>query len=619
MRTYTVGANGTFSSHLTNELRFNYSSNEVTDRLGIDAFGGGTPVDLAQLEGLGSQSNPIVCLCYGGGPVLIQAQSPGAQRQWAFVDTLSASWGRHQFKFGADYRRMAAFAVFSSPSVFHLFFDEASVTNNNATVIANAFAPGHPLYMNFSAFAQDEWRITQRLSLSLGLRWEVNPSPGVTQGLKPYTYIVQGTPDTWMLAPQGTPLWQTTWHNFAPRVGAAYILQTAPGREMVVRGGFGIFYDTGQQLGSNGFNGGPGFAASTCCPTGPFPTVPGGIPVVVNPPVGQQGIGYAFEPHLELPYTLQWNVSVEQELGRSQTLTFSYVGSHADRLLEQQTYSVPTNPDAGFFIVGRNGLTSDYDAAQLQFQRKLRGGLTALASYAWSHCLDYGSTNISYGYQRGNCDFDLRHNLSTAFSYDLPNVGYKGFVGALLHHWGLDDRITARTAFPVALIGQTLADPTGKQFHSGLNFVPGQPVYLYGANCATILQGLGDLAPGRACPGGRAINPNAFANVNSGFGDAARNFAKGFGAWQMNVAVRRDFPIREQLKLQFRAEAFNIFNHPDFGYIDPNCGGNSGTPGCTNPTFGQATATLAGSLGVLNSLYQMGGARSMQFALKLVF
>ena len=138
----------------------------------------------------------------------------------------------------------------------------------------------------------------------------------------------------------------------------------------------------------------------------------------------------------------------------------------------------------------------------------------------------------------------------------------------------------------------------------------GQPVYLYGANCAAILQGLGDLTPGQECPGGRAINPLAFTAADSGLGDAPRNFARGFGDWQMDLAVRRDFPIHERLKLQFRAEAFNIFNHPNFGTIDSIFG---------SPTFGQATGTLASSLGVLSPLYQQGGTRSMQFALKVIF
>jgi hypothetical protein len=125
-----------------------------------------------------------------------------------------------------------------------------------------------------------------------------------------------------------------------------------------------------------------------------------------------------------------------------------------------------------------------------------------------------------------------------------------------------------------------------------------------------VLQGLGDLAPGQGCPGGRAINPNAFSAVSSGLGDVPRNFARDFGAWQMNLAVRRDFPIHERLKVQFRVEAFNIFNHPNFGVINPNFG---------TSTFGQFTGTLANSLGVLSPLYQMGGPRSMQFALKLIY
>ena len=609
MRTYTGGASGAFSTHFSNELRFNYSSNEVTDGYVIDAFGGGTPVDLAQLEGLGPGSSQGVEPCYNEGCfALLQGQLPGRQSQWNFLDTVSASWGRHQFKFGADYRRLAAFASLPRPQVTHIYTDQASIAANSASLRVSSFLPGYPLYTNFSAFAQDEWRVTQRLNLSLGLRWEVNPPPDVTQGLKPYTYITQGDPSTWALAPQGTALWQTTWRNFAPRLGAVYMLHSAAGREAVVRGGFGIFYDTGQQLGSIGFNGGPGFVARVRS-SAPFPLIPGGVPVVANPPVGRQGLVYAFDPHLQLPYTLQWNASIEQQLGRSQALSLSYIGAHAERLLLRQAFSTPTNPNASLFFRVRSGLTSDYDAAQLQFRRRLSAGLTALASYTWSHCLDYGSQN-NVGYVRGNCDFDVRHSLSAAFSYDLPNVGHAGFLNALLNHWGLDDRFVARTAFPVSLNGRTLLQPDGSQYSAGLNFVPGQPVYLYGANCAAVLQGLHDLQPGKGCPGGRAINPQAFSNVTSGFGNAPRNFARGFGAWQMNLAARRDFPIAESLKLQFRAEAFNIFNHPNFGYVYPFFGASN---------FGQATATLANSLAALNGLYQMGGSRSMQFALKFVF
>jgi len=334
-------------------------------------------------------------------------------------------------------------------------------------------------------------------------------------------------------------------------------------------------------------------------------------PPIVNPPTPPYDVSaFGFAPHLQLPYTLQWNASIQQALGKSQSFTLSYVGSHASRLLQQNEFFPSDNPNGASFGFVENGLTSDYDSLQGQFQRRLSQGLTVLASYTWSHCLDYGSSNFLFGYQRGNCDFDVRHNLSAAFSYDLPTSGHKGFMTSIFDRWGLDDRFTARTAFPVSLAGNGILEPNGQLYSGGLNLIAGQPIYLYGAKCVAVLQGLGDLQQGQGCPGGRAINPNAFADVSSGYGDAPRNFVRGFGAWQMDVSMRRDFPIHERLKLQFRAEAFNVFNHPNFGIINSNFG---------QTTFGQATSTLASSLGILNPLYQQGGPRSMQFALKIVF
>ena len=617
MRTYTAGASSILTNHISNDFRLNYSSNKTTSSDVIDTLGGSTPVNLVQLAGLGPSSSPAIVLILGGQVLeMFQVNQSGAQRQWNFVETLSRSLGHHQFKFGVDYRRLSPFAVPLNPAVTYAYLSENAVQVNNGLVIGQAFAPAYPLYTNFSAFTQDEWKVSQRLSLSLGLRWEVNPAPGVTQGLQGYT--IQGSgPSTWTLAPQGTPLWHTTYGNFAPRLGAAYILRDAAGRETVVRGGGGVFFDTGQQLGSISFAAGPGFAAESYN-SGPFP---GGavIPSILNPPVGPYNNLTGFAPHLQLPYTIQWNASVEQALGKSQTFTVSYVGSHGSRLLQVNQFEPTNNPDATFIDFVENGLTSDYDSLQVQFRRRLARGLTALASYTWSHCIDYGSSNYLVGYQRGDCDFGIRHNFSAAFSYDLPNVGGNGFVNTVLHHWGLDDRLTARTAFPVNVIGSPFLQPNGQLYNGGVDFVPGQPVYLYGANCASVLQGLGDLQSGQGCPGGRAINPQAFTPVSSGFGDVPRNFARGFDAVHVDLAVRREFPIYENLKLQFRAEAFNIFNHPNFGAITSDCGGTAGTPGCTTPQFGQATATLASSLGVLSPLYQQGGPRSMQFALKFVF
>src|ERR1700733_1156809 len=128
-----------------------------------------------------------------------------------------------------DYRRLTPIALQASPTPQYYYLDRSAVQANSASTYSQVTAPAYPLYTNFSAFAQDEWRVSQRLSFSLGLRWEVNPAPGVTQGLKPYA--IQGSsPSTWTLAPQGTPLWQTAWYNFAPRLGVAYKLRDRPGR-----------------------------------------------------------------------------------------------------------------------------------------------------------------------------------------------------------------------------------------------------------------------------------------------------------------------------------------------------------------------------------------------------
>jgi len=616
-RTYTLGATSAISNRIANEFRLNYSTSDVKQSAKLDGFGGAQPADLAKLSGIDPQATPSyhinVTLAFPNGfsPSIEQGSFAGDQRQWNLVDTLSVSVGAHQLKFGVDYRRLPSTVLGENPVVYNEFDAPASVTSSSIdTGIGQASAPLYPVYTNFSAFVADAWRVAPRLTLSIGLRWEVNPAPGSTKGKTnlPYTLAGDyGDLSTLSLAPQGTPLWKTTWYNFAPRVGVAYVLRDRPGRETVVRSGGGVFFDTGQQLGSSGYNA-LGFSSTSFfggnfgVPTSfPAPLSLQG-PAIVNPPVAPYGLVEAFYPHLQLPYTWQWNLSIEQALGKSQAVTISYVGSAGRRLLQENEILVarfnPNFQSAAFLF--KNGLTSDYDSLQLQFQRRLSRGLDALASYTWAHSIDYGSVDSSFPYVRGNSDFDIRHNVSGALSYDVPSHFQNKFARALFNRWGIDDRFTARTAFPVALNGRGAFNlVTGQRYFSGLNLVPGQPLYVYGPQY----------------PGGRSLSPAAFTLPAPGqVGNAPRNFVYGFGAWQMDLAVRREFPIYERLKLQFRAEAFNVFNHPNFGTINSvYC-----TPGpfCT---FGQATATLANSFNGLSPLYQMGGPRSMQFALKLAF
>jgi hypothetical protein len=597
--TNTLGLTGVISNHITDEFRLNYTSNVGGSASVLDSFGGGQPVNLLQLQGLSSPSAYFgFDLLFGSfEPSLEQGTVTQPQHAWNIVDSLSIAHGRQTIKVGINYRRTGSRVQQTTPTVLVGFESSQQVLQNSSPFsLVETTGASYPVYTNTGLYFQDEVRVRPRLGFSLGLRWEVNPPPSQSSGTLPY--IAQGdlsTPASLTLAPAGTSFWKTTYHNFAPRLGVTYQANTTPGRETVVRAGEGVFFDSGQQASTQAFGNSPGQQSSAYYFGTSFPLTPAQLNVpITNPPTPQYSITYYFPTRLQLPYTLQWNLSVEQALGKSQALTFSYVGSNGRRLLSQQQLE-PNTATFQYIMDETSGTTSDYDALQLQFQRTLSRGLQVLASYNWAHSIDYGSQNIDFAQIRGNSDFDLRHNFNAAISYDIPYDASNKIVKSLTNQWGIDGRVSARTGFPVILNGNEITGANGQISYSGLNLMPNVPVYIQ--------------VPGIA--GNRQINPAAFSLPKSGqMGDAPRNFARGFGANQVDMEVHRTFPLGEAVKLQFRAETFNILNHPNFGYIQPNYG---------DPQFGQATEMLDHSLGTLNPLYQQGGPRSMQFALKLLF
>jgi Carboxypeptidase regulatory-like domain/TonB-dependent Receptor Plug Domain/TonB dependent receptor len=625
-RLVTLGATNLITSSQANELRFNITQVNSKNTEVSTNVGGAIPLDVTTLPGPNGSNLPVVgsavflILEFGGDPSLYLGQTSDAQRQYNFTDTYSWTLARHSLKFGIDWRRLTTYATPSLAAEDAGFPSQAAVLANNvgSSGFASAFSdsptPVEPLYRSFSAFAQDEWKVTQRFSLSLGLRWDVNPAPGNLTGPLPYTVNQITNLDAAQLAPAGTPLWRTDWHGFAPRFGGAYQLRQSPGRETVLRAGFGVFYDMGNAQGSQGFNG-VGFASSAQFTNVSFPLTSAQLTLPapsVAPPYS--GHVYAFDPNLKLPYTLQWNVALEQAVGNKQALTMSYVGSTGRRLLENYgIFSIPANPNFdlgnGLYIT-KNGPTSDYNALQVQFQRTLSHGLQALASYTYSHSIDDASSNFNLSdlLERASSDFDVRHNFQMAVTYDLPGEYSNHLLSALFKYWAFDSRVTARSALPVDVVGGFNTDPgTGANVYFHPNLVPGESLYLYGSQY----------------PGGKIINYDAFNVPTSGpgfdsEGDTPRNYARGLGSWQVNFAVRRDFPIHERLHLQFRAEAFNLFNHPSFSALN-----NYWSQGPWNSQglygFGGAEGSLNNSLGGLNALYQTGGPRSLQLALKLVF
>jgi hypothetical protein len=585
-----------------------------------DHFGGAVPLPDSVLFPAGySSANGVFSLFIPGAGQYNQGKSgTNEQRQINLVDNLSLTTGGHQLKFGADYRWLAPF---SNPYSYRQFVQFSGVTAapggalSGTASVAGTFAQqaNALLSQNFSFYGQDTWRVTPRFTVTYGFRWDVNPPlKGKNAANDPFTVVGLNNPAAITLAPRGTPLYQTTYGNVAPRLGIAWQLGSRPNWGITLRVGGGVFYDLGQgSLGavSSYF---PYGATKIISPTpAPFPLSPQDAAppsLTLNPPVTTIQVA---DPHLKLPRSYQWNIALEQAVRSSQILSLTYVGAIGRDLL-RVTQFFNVNPDFQTVSLTNNTATSDYHALQLKFQRRLSRGLQGLASYAFSHSIDSSSTDAFATYlntpgplaspnvDRGNSDFDIRHSFTAGVTFELPSLGSQKAVHMVLRGWSLDAFVLARSAPPVDVVGAIFRG-AGIAFYPRPNVKPGAPLELVGTGY----------------PGGKIFNSVAFAAAPAGQqGSFGRNVLRGFGAAQADIGLQRQFHFSETVGLRFRAEFFNIFNHPNFG---------NPTSSLPSPLFGRSTQTLANSLGSgganggFNPLYQIGGPRSIQLALKLQF
>lgn len=608
---YTAGLDNSFTTQLSNNFRAGFAASKAESLNSLDSFGGAVPTDLQTALGApGTYATydylPYISISGVGSSFLQEFRAVNSIRQWNYTDTVALSLGKHQIRLGLDERYITSPLSPAAMAVFPYYYTRTDLeANQTSYLFIRKSLSARPTINEFSAFVQDEWHLSPQIVVSAGLRWDVNPAPGEANGQTPYTVLGSVyNPASLTLAPHGTPLWDTSWFNLAPRLGVAWTARHVPGWETVLRSGGGVFFDTGNQVGTYGFSG-LGFLATNIPNNSslPIPASDYDFTTAVAPPYGSSYV-YAYPRHMQLPYTMEWNLSLDQSLGRTQLLTITYLGSEGRRLLQEQYRDVSSlNPLFGIIYYFPNGVTSNYQALQLKFQRSVANGLQALASYTWSHSFDFGSNNASLPLTRGSSDFDVRNNLQAALSWDIPSGHRQSIWNTFTNGWGIDGRLNIRSAFPITLTGNVMADPTGSYTYGSVNYNPANPIYLHG----------------KQYPGGRALNggPNVPAAsaafslpVGLETGNAPRNFVRGFGESQINTAIRRDFPIHGDLHLSFRAEAFNVLNQPNFGYIDPTL---------TDLQFGIATKMLNASLPTMSSLYQQGGARSMQFSLRLAF
>jgi Carboxypeptidase regulatory-like domain/TonB dependent receptor/TonB-dependent Receptor Plug Domain len=617
----TVGFVETISSTVVNDLRFNYTR---STNLGSDtppsAFGGSLssifPAGFAQIPAGYSPRDVALSLSvlgFGGQGINIDpAGSNSRQTQYNIVDSLSFVKGAHTLKFGADFRltnpniNLAADSFsanfggggggfvtlgggggggggpFGPPALACI--QDASGVPVITTVPAGT--PALPNYIcglasniniqhnfeqdfrfqNWSLFAQDAWKATSRLTLTYGVRYEVDPAPYSLNG-KPFFSLnnwdpllcEKGPGGPPSLAPHcnvgvnplGTAPYPTTWGNIAPRIGVAYQMSRNPNWTHVLRAGFGIFYDTAADASSA--TAGPFSPTASYPATNPSPGAPpipfpisasgmcGTPPVscssLVTPPSPQQSISptspysqaaSAAAPNLKLPYVYQFNVAIQQALGSHQSFTATYVGGLGRNLIGPVFYipfvllgngTVPVSPSfTNNLTVYGNYASSDYHALQAQFQRQFYHGLGSTVSYTWSHSIDDAS-NFNSGLtfplstSRSSSDFDIRHTFAASLIYNIPTpFKSNGFASAALGHWSVAPIYHLQTAAPVNIIGTIFSNSGGVPIASRPNVIPGVPVYVYGAQCAAENQAATGVY---ACPGGKALN-NALPFTSGG-------------------------------------------------------------------------------------------------------
>lgn len=607
-QTLTVGATYVITPRLINEFRLNLSDNSLEPVYIQDGFGGATPPSDSALFVSPVSAANASSFVYSNWGELAQGKWLGLeQRQINLTDGLSWTVGTHQFKLGLD--ELQQFPIYTGEQYDYYFFTNvASVSEPVPTFGFASVAPIHSDVTRFSFYAQDTWHLSPRLVVTYGLRWDFNPPPRSHQD---YVPIYLDSAGNVSVGKAGSSYWDTQYKNFAPRLGVAYTLRHVPGWETVVRGGIGLFYDLGTEAATNAdYSGFPNLLRySTSNVSFPVPPQQVVLPAVDlgNPPSGSSFTTFA--RNFASPRTWEWNISVQQALGSAQTLSVSYVAALGRDLVYGQRYDSIGSEDY-FLLFYNNAGTSDYQSLQVLYQRRLSRGLSATAAYTWGHSIDTNSDNlanyslpnstVNANTDRGASDFDIRHSFSGAVSYSLPGYGGSRLLAGLSKEWGLDAIISARSALPVDIFSY-YPSPFG-YYYLRPDLVPGVPLYVADSNV----------------PGGKVINSAAFVANASGQGDLGRNALRGFDLLETDLTARRSFHISERFKLLFRADLFNLFNHPNFANPNDILG---------RSFFGQSTAMANSSVGgsgssgnsALNSAFQTGGPRTAQLSLKLQF
>ena len=547
------------------------------------------------------------------------------QNTWQLSDTVSYTHGAHSLRFGfSALQNRFGFFQLSAPNGSLSF--TGTYTNNPAhsagtgagfadfllglpvSAAKSAFPDGTPYarYSEYGSFVQDQWRATARLTVNLGLRYDLFTP--VSERYNRLSDFLPG-PGTLAIAGQNgnsASILGLQKHDFGPRLGLAYRL----GDKTVIRAAYGLYYFNEQGTGGSTrlFINYP-FALQytvSCSSTVPCLSTSTGIPPATSASSLPNAV---YQPASNLTSNVQqWNLTLERQLLSSLVIRAGYAGSHGNHLNLNLNENVavpgpgpvaPRQPFPSYGVLSGwepRGL-SNYDGLQLSAEKRLSAGLSLLGAYTWNKSLDDGAGgNSSSGESRintqdprdvaadyGLSNFDYRQRFTLGLTYQAPfGRGKKllananRFVDALAAGWQLTSIVTAQSGAPFSI---TLANPTA---NTGTFTRPNR---VCDGNLSADKQRIGEWYD-IAC----FVNPPIYT-----FGNTGRNVLIGPGLFTWDLGADKDFRLKERYLMQFRAEFFNVVNHPNFDL--------------PNGSIGSAAA------GTITS--ELTNARQIQFALRL--
>jgi hypothetical protein len=686
-----VGYNRLWQTFLTADANLNPET-----AYGIDT-GVTNPLDYGMPTiRIGAFGPPPPAGVFGGNNGWPQMLRPAQTIQ--FTDSTSYTRAKHALKFGGEVRRNSVDQLknkggkgridFNNGTAFNSTFNPpfpsatpledflAGVPNNGRFLLGDTHR--QVSFWSYAAFLQDDWRVFPRVTVNMGLRYELNTvleeSHDLLGNFDPTMGVVQ-------VGDQIRSPYNGDHDNFGPRLGLVWDV-TGAGRT-ILRAGGSLLYDMPNFdtfIGQFNFTNDPGIMGINVVPTAALGIGPGGTDGTGTITAGVlQGITnlgwapntqvfnvsqidckvvacdiFAVNRNLRNPYVTSWNMNLQQAVSKTVSLEVGYVGDHGTKLLS--VYDInqvdPNSPaeincghceQAGRPFEARfpglkfinqlgNGYESNYNSLQATLTQRASHGLSYLLGYTYSHALDQASDNrapqamdsTNPGREYGSSDFDIRHRLTLAFTYAVP--GTKSW-GQLLQGWQLNSIVTMQTAQPwnvvdtgddISLTGES-AD-RWNFFGNPADFSPS-----HFAGIPWIPDGTQNAACAAHASATQLQQFGCFAKGSSvmtppdpgTFGSMPRNLFRGPGLDAWDLSVVKDWRLAERTKIQFRTEFFNVLNHPSFA----NPYGANFTYGKVDPSspsqFGCACATP--DVADANPVIGTGGPRNIQLGVKAIW